>query len=251
MVIAQQLLVVEALRCIGFFGGKGRDHILNQLANELARSGKKIVISHIDKKILPSTGYIIYHKIEQKLHKLIESEIQQNPIIYAGSALEDYFLSGISSRMVKRLLKSKQIDYVLLVFGEEENTSLFTRREIAEILKLDYLEELLYFFQIDKIDLPLSSQLEVKPSEFFKAFPQHQKENTLNHRLIIDYLTDPNNGAFKLFQQEWPVLLLLTDVDDFFLENRAINLARDLYSEKIEYIYQANLKENMVKRIYS
>jgi hypothetical protein len=251
MVIAQQLLVNKAFRCIGFFGGKGRDHILNQFANELARLGKKIVISHIDKKILPSTGYIVYHKLEEKLHKLIEVEIQQHPIIYAGRTLEDYFLSGISSRLVKRLLKSKKVDYVLLVFGEEENTSIFTKRDIAELLKTDYIEELIYFFQIDKIDLPLSSQLTVKPSEFLKAFPQHGKENTLNHSLIIDYLTDPNHGAFKLFQQRWPVLLLLTDVDDFFLENRAINIARDLYSENIEYIYQANLKENMVKRIFS
>ena len=43
--------------------------------------------------------------------------------------------------------------------------------------------------------------------------------------------------------------MIFTDINNIFLENRAINLARDLFSTKIKIMFQANLKENRLKRV--
>jgi len=74
-------------------------------------------------------------------------------------------------------------------------------------------------------------------------------ETLFSQEFIFHYLTDSENGAYPLFQQKWSTFLIFTDINNLLLENRSINLVRDLVSKKIQNIYQANLKDNRLKRI--
>jgi len=88
-------------------------------------------------------------------------------------------------------------------------------------------------------------------TKFLPRFPHYGKDRILSQQLIIEYFTDPRNGILEIFKLKWPVLLVLTDIDNIFLENRVINIARDLYHYNFENIFQANLQESIVKRIIS
>jgi hypothetical protein len=249
MAISQQLLMNPGLKVIGFAGGKGRNYLLNLLAGELVHSGKKVVISNIGKDVLAPSGHILYNKDESKLLKVIKKEILNNPLIYAGTELKDYMISGISNDTINELKASSICDHLLLILGNEEKRTLFSKREISSISHSQFLDEFIYCFQLDLIDQPLNSNIVNRPDELFKRFPQHKSNASFNQELIVDYLSDKKNGALRLFQQEWPTFLIFTDINNVFLENRTINLTRDLVNSAIDRIYWANLKENMIIRI--
>jgi hypothetical protein len=249
MAISQQLLTDQNIKVVGFTGGKGRNYILNLIAMELANTGKKVVISNIGKDVLPPSGYIVYNKDEAKLLKQIKKEISSQPIIYAGKELNDYLITGINRTSISKLRTQKICDYIFLILGDEEKRTLFTKKEIASLSQMKFLDELIYCFQIDYIDQPLSANIVQNPDELLKRFPEYREKTVFTQELMVKYLLDEKNGALTLFKQQWPTYLIFTDITNVFLENRAINLSRDLLNSKIERIYRANLKDNMIVRI--
>ena len=249
MAILDQILYNKATRIIGFTGGKGRNYLLNQLASELAHNGKTVIISNIEKDILPPSGKIIYKQDENKLLSEVKKEIKKHPIIYTGRGIEDHFVTGLKLSGIRKLISEKLSDYLLLLLGNEKKYSLLDKKDIEKLCKLRLIDQLVYCFQLELIDQQLNHSQFPNSPEIIKRFPQHKTENLFSQEFISDYLTHKENGAYQLFLQKWPTFLIFTDINNVFLENRSINLARDLLSKKIKIIFQANLKENRLKRI--
>jgi len=249
MAVSQQLLLNPDFKVIGFTGGKGRNYLLNLLAAELVHTGKKVIISNIGKDVLAPSGHILYQKNESKLLKEIKKEISKHPLIYAGTELKDYMISGISYKVITELKSSSICDHLLLILGNEEKRTIFSKREISSISQMNFLDELVYCFQLDLIDQPLDTNIVSRPDELLKRFPKYKTRKSLHQDLIINYLSDEKNGAVRLFQQKWPAFLIFTDINNVFLENRSINLTRDLVDSPIDRIYRANLKDNMIIRM--
>ncbi len=249
MAFLQQLIDDGNEQIIGILGGKGRNVIINQIASEAGLQKKRVVITHIEGDILPPSGHIVLEKNEKELLSRIEREFNKNPIIYAGTAVNDHFISAVSEQFIDSLQKSSVADLVLLILGDGGSKSILVPKEISGIAGLSYLDRLIYCFQFDLIDQPISQEIVRNPENFLKKFPRYQEEKNVLPELIVDYLTDKKNGAFRLFKQKWPAVLILTDINNILLENRSIGLARDLAARGIEHIFQANLKENLVKRV--
>jgi hypothetical protein len=250
MALLQQLPEIENAKVVGFIGGTGRNYFVNQIASELVHQQKKVVITHLVKDILAPSGHIIFDPDEKKLFGKIEKAVTKHPVIYAGSNLDDHFVTGVHRPFISDLVNSKKIDFILLIMGNENETSLFSKTELTSICKISILDQLIYCFQLDLIDQPITTQHAHKPQDIFKNFPKYRHEKVFTQDFIFDYLTSPGIGALSLFKQKWPVFLIFTDINNIFLENRCINIARDLSSRGISHILQANLKENLVKRIF-
>jgi hypothetical protein len=251
MPISQQLIENKEIRFVGFVGGKGRSHLINEVASGLAHSGKKIVLTNIERDILPPSGHIIFQKDHNKLLKQVEQELKVNPIIYAGRELEDHFVVGVDSSMIEKLAGSKRIDYLFLIMGNAKPESFLSPGEVTEITQYLPLEELIYCFQFDMIDQMLGEQEIAEVGQFLNTFIEFKPEKAVSYELLLKYFTDSQYGAYNLFQQKWSTHLIFTDINNPLLENRCINFARDLQAHNINHIWQANLKENMIKRISS
>jgi len=249
MAIIDQILENKNSRVIGFIGGKGRNFLLNQLASEIAHAGHKVIITNIEKDILPPSGKIIYHKDEKLLLSDIKKAIKTNPILYVGKEIQDHFVRGLTLSGIRKLKSEHAQDYLLLLLGNEKKYSLLSRKDITKICKLSLLDQLIYCFQLDLIDQPLDHSKMGNALEIVEHFPQFKNDNLFSQDFIFSYLTDAENGAYHLFQQKWPTSLIFTDINNLLLENRSINLVRDLLSQKIQKIYQSNLKDNRLKRI--
>ena len=128
MAVSKQLLLNSDSKVIGFTGGKGRNYLLNLLAAELVHAGKKVIISNIGKDVLAPSGHILYKKDESKLLKEIKKEISDHPLIYAGTELKDYMISGISREVIIEIKSSSICDHLLLILGNEEKRTLFSKR---------------------------------------------------------------------------------------------------------------------------
>ncbi len=250
MALLQQLPEIENVKVVGFIGGKGRNYFVNQIASESAHVNKRVVITYLGRDILAPSGHIIFDSDEKKLFEKIEKGISRHPVIYAGRALEDHFVTGVHRSLISDMIKSKKIDLILLILGNENETSLFPKKEIMSICKNSFLDQMIYCFQLDLVDQPITNQMAVNSKEILKNFPKYTKEGVLSQDFIFDYLTSPDMGVYNLFKQKWPLFLVFTDINNIFLENRTINIARDLSSREIDNIFQANLKENLVKRIF-
>lgn len=248
MALVQQLFVNPQSRVIGFTGGKGRDYLINQLANELSRAGKRVVVTHLKNELLPVTGYIVYDDPENLLVR-IESEIDTHPLIYAGREVKDHFITGITMTMARKIAGSKKVDFLLFIVGTMEKYSIYSRNRLNQLGKLALIDQLIYCFQMDWIDQVAGWDMVENYAEFSKEFAAFNNHKILNQKLMVAYLTDREKGANVLFRQGWPSVLVLTDIDNPFLENRAINLARDLSSHQMPFIFMANLKENLIKKI--
>ncbi|MEJ2049175.1 MAG: hypothetical protein P8Y60_04895, partial [Calditrichota bacterium] len=60
--MVKQLLLNDEFRVIGLLGGKGRNYLTNELAGTLAREGKRVVITHLETQMLPTSGKILFEK---------------------------------------------------------------------------------------------------------------------------------------------------------------------------------------------
>lgn len=249
MPIAQQFTGNDNIHFIGFTGGKGRNHLLNEIASELAHEGKKVVITNVVKDILPPLGHIVFEKDQQKLLKKIERQIKEHSIIYAGQQLEDHFVVGVEPTMIKKLVDSKYVDYLFLILGDSKSISFLTPSEIKEICRYEWLQEVIYCFQFDMIDQVLSDQVLEELAKYLHKFPEFKTDKVISYKLLLRYFTDDQIGAINLFRQKWPTHLVFTDINNVLLENHCINFGRDLQSYHIQHIWQANLKDNIFKRI--
>ena len=249
MSVAQQLIINKSAKIIGITGDKGRNILANQMALELSRSGKNVVLSHVDMKLLPTSGKIIYEKDEDVLIRRLRANIKRNKILYIGSEVRDRFFSGISTNLLEKIKNFSFIDYVILFVGSSEKVSIFSKKEILKISKMTLIDELIYCFRIDCIDTSICPEVVSNVREFAKNFNLESEEDIIKQQVVIDYLTDLKNGSLNLFKQNWPCLLVFTDVDSFRLENRSINISRDLNIPEIKYVFTANLKENLIKKV--
>ncbi len=249
MAILQQLLVNPEAKVIGFTGGRGRDHIANEFASELNRSGKNVLISHLKYDLLPTTGHIVYHDDPDELITLIEDAFKSHSTVYAGRGMNGHLVQGIQNKAVKKILEQSSVDNLLLIAGKAEKASIFPQKYLSEILKMSFLEELIYVFELDLIDEPLDEQMVENPAEFLDLFAGKERPDVLTQQLIEDYFLDTGKGARKLFRNQYTSVLVFTDVNNALLENRAINLTRNLNAPEFEHIYMANLKENLVKKV--
>lgn len=249
MALLQQLVDEDSNKIVGILGGKGRNILINQLAMEAANHKKRVIITHINGHILPPSGHISYNADENKLIGQIKREFDNEPVIYAAKSLDDHFVRGVSTDFVQRLKNLPGLDIIFLILGNASRLSILARKDISRIIGLNFLDRLIYCFQFDLINQPLNQEVVKDPDAFLKNFPRYKSEKIFHQDMMTDYLTDSKNGAFRLFQQKWPVLLVLTDINNVLLENRCIALARDLSAKGIEHIFQANLKDNIVKRI--
>ncbi len=249
MALVKQLLLNKEFKVIGLLGGKGRNYLANELAGELARDGKHVVITHLEAQMLPTSGQIVFDKNKNNLLKKINSEIKKNPIIYAGLNLTEHLMDGIEPDMVKKVVGLENVDYLVLILGTNDKVSIFTKKQIAAYSKLSFLDQMIYCFQLDYIDSAFSDGFISNEKDFLKQFPQYQQNPVVRYELIVEYLNDEKNGAKKLFQQKWPCVLVFTDITNLLLENKVINLSRDLFTRNFENLYQANFRENIIKPV--
>ena len=249
MSLVKQLLLNEEFRVIGLLGGKGRNYLTNELAGELAREGKRVVITHLEAQMLPTSGKILFEKNKDNLLKKINTEIKKNPIIYTGLNLEEHLMVGIEPAMVKKIVGLENVDYVLLILGTNDKVSIFTKKQVSVYSKLSFLDQMIYCFQLDYIDGAFTGGFMADKKDFLKYFPKYQKNQVVRHELIVDYLSDDENGINKLFHQTWPCILVFTDITNLLLENKVINLSRDLFSQNFTHLYQANFRENIIKPV--
>ncbi len=249
MTSVQQLLVSDEVRVIGFAGGKGRDYLSNRMASELSRSGKTVVISSLGGQMMAPAGYIVAEDEEEALLAGIQAAVRENPLIFAGRGSTESFVKGITSSLAKKIARLPEIDYLFLIVGTAEERSLLSSKTLSGICKLNYLDELIFCFQIDNIEQPLNST-DVNPGEnFFRDFPALKKFRNFDQQFIRKYLSIREGGILCLFQQKWPAVLVFTDINNVLLENHAINLTRDLFTPKIRPVYLANLKEDLIKKV--
>ena len=61
MSIDNQLLLNDETKILGFVGGMGRDYLADALSTALIRVNKKVVLSHIKKKMVPRLGSLLHH----------------------------------------------------------------------------------------------------------------------------------------------------------------------------------------------
>jgi len=249
MSLAESLFLSSGMKVIGLAGGKGRNYFANQIATDFARSGKKVVIAQFGRKTLPLAGQIISAENGNRLLREVEAALEKEPVVYAAQGLSDNIATGVEIATLQKMSQIKLIDQILLIVGPAEEYSVLTKKSISDVLKVKLVDQLIYFFQIDKIDQPFDENCIENIPVIKKVMSQKRKSDRFNHQFIISYLTQPESGALKIFRQRYPALLLLTDVNSILLENKALNLARNLFAKNIENIFLANLKENFVKKV--
>jgi len=245
----EQFILNPDIKTLGFVGGKGRNYIVNEIADFFKRSGFRVAVSHLGSEMLPLFGKIVQFNEEAELFTKVKEAFKENSIIYIGKEENQGFLKGIDLTIASKLSQSELIDYNLLILGPPGEFSIIPIKYINEICEISFLDQLVYCYQIDKIGKSFDKNFILDRESFNTNFPEFAQAQTINHQLIIKYLTSKAKGIFKFFQQNWPTALVFTDVNSVILENNAINLARELFTRKIHHIFLANLRENLIKRI--
>lgn len=245
-----QLLEIDAnARVIGFTGGSGRNYLLEQLASDLARRGKRIIVSHLQGKLLPITGEIICREDPAELIEEARAKSQPGSVLCLGKRMEQHFAQSPDKRFFQRLIKENFYDYLFIVLGAMGSYSFISEKSIRQLKRILFLDRLIYTMPIDLLDQVISDENVENLKEFSALFVGTAAPIVVTPTLIAEYLTSGKLPWKEIFLGKMPVDFVLTNVNNVLLENRAINLARELEARGISLIYTANFKDNLIKRI--
>ncbi|RMF59808.1 MAG: hypothetical protein D6748_05500, partial [Calditrichaeota bacterium] len=129
------------------------------------------------------------------------------------------------------------------------NSSLLNSpEEIQELIKHDIWDEVVFYFPMEYIDHPLTDGLQKPLKKFRRKYPDLK---ILAHDLVIDYFVDSRRGIGKLFHRKKETILFLGSVNSTYRENRAIQLANDLYEKGIQHIVLGDVDTNTIIKVYS
>lgn len=248
MALAKTLLTDSNMRVIGLMGGKGRDFLATEIASELQKSDKKVVVAHQFPKILPLFAPVVCEKTPAKLKKSVWEHLQEGEAVFVGCELKEDMASGIKDSQLQTLYEMAEIDYLILLLGSPETHSFQLESHFQNVVKNKYLDVLFYVFQATAISEKEVKRLADPAMEWLNRLGD-AADKPLEINLALDYLKNLPGACAQLKQADFPIELILTDVNGILAENKALNLSRELAGSFYRNIFLADLKEAQIKKV--
>ncbi|GAB4327039.1 MAG: hypothetical protein Kow0037_00310 [Calditrichia bacterium] len=248
MALTKTLLNDSEARVIGLMGGKGRDFLATEIASELQKAGKTVVVTHQFPKTLPLFAPVVCEKTPAKLKNCVSRHLQEGEAVFVGCEMKDDMASGIKDSQLKALLELENLDYLLLLLGSPETHSLQAEKHFRIAAENKFLDLMFYVFQATAISEKEINRVADPGMEWLKKLGD-AAEKPLEINLALEYLSENPETCARLKEAEYPVELILTDVNGILAENIALNLARELASFFYRNIYLADLKETQIKKV--
>ncbi len=249
MRLIEDLLVSPKDRCLAFAGDQNRQYLIEWVAEELARLGKRVVVTHPRELLLPSTGHIVIERNFEALQKEFSRRLTDQTVIYLGKGISDNQVKGLSEKEIEKIKSFNQVDFLLVDVPGRTSSALLTREEIEQLANWEFIDNLVYCIALEQMDSEISEVRIRHPQELLEDFPSLFVDGILTQESFIRYLTDDQRGLMKLFRQCKHYVIILSIGEQLVMENRGISFARELSQFNLKPVYLANLRENLFKRI--
>ena len=249
MRLIDDLITDPKTKCFAFVGDQNRQYLIEWFAEELDRLGKKVVVTHPDGAMLPSTGRIVIEGNFEALQKELLRNLNTESIVYLGKGLSDNRVKGLTEKEIEKISLKKEFDFLLVDVPALTGSALLTRQQIQQLYNWKFVDSLIYCIALEQVDRETSGGQMLHHQKLLDDFPTLLSDGVLTQEKFVRYLTDEQNGLMKLFRKFEHYVIVLSAGEKLVMENRAISFARELSQFDLKPIYLANLKENLFKRI--
>jgi hypothetical protein len=222
-------LIKESDKIVYFIGGGGKSNLMFLLASDSIKLNKKIIITSLFPFLTPLESSLILTKDITSCKQHIASELDKKGLIYLGKSYEKAYIDGFTRQEIKKIITTINFDHLLIESDSVAGRSLSDYRAVGTIAA----------GKIDRVVIVLGSD----------AFNQAKNDSWL---LTNDTFWENRQVLAPIHLAAWlrkhpvikriqknkiPITFFINKVENIFVENLSIPLAKNLMLSGIERVF--------------
>lgn len=228
-------LDIKKKQVISFVGGGGKTTTIFQLARELSKENKKMLISTTTKVFNPNKEEYDYYFLKDIDIDFLPLE---GSITILGEFVKDKKLIGVTPEKIDEILDRNIFDFILIEADGSNRKSIKAPGAYEPIIP-SKTELTVGVIGLDCFNKPINENTVHRP-ELLKMISGNEHLDRIDEDLIVNLVLD-KNGIFKDSRGE--KLLLLNKADDSKIINSGKNIVKKLKTEKFTKVILGDIKK--------
>jgi len=213
---------------IAFIGGGGKTVLIQRIVKDCQSLGKKVVILSLQPFITPPDSKVLISSTLKNISLLLEKELKKTKIIYIGKKIQNNMVVNFSLTEMKRHLKGLPGDHVFVEADEVNGCSLSGYKKVS----LSLLQQMDRYINI----LGADAFNQIKNRHWLESEDTFWKSKRILLPMDIAAWYKSSNLFNKLFHLSIPATFFINKVENIYIENIAIPLAKSFKMNGVERV---------------
>jgi probable selenium-dependent hydroxylase accessory protein YqeC len=220
--------ISENDKVVAFIGGGGKTTLIQRLSKDCISIGKKVVILSLHSFIAPLEANIVVTNDHSLLKKQISREFKKSRFIYLGKDYQKGVVTNFNLTEVKRILSDIPCDHVFIEadFTNGRSISGYTREHPSLFPMINRFVNIL---GADALNQAINSNWIAHQDDFWES----KKVLT---PIDIAFWIQSSPYFLKLVERSFPTTFFINKVENIYIENLAILLAKRIKLMGIERV---------------
>jgi hypothetical protein len=205
-------------RNVAFIGGGGKTVLIQRIARDCKSLGKKVIILSLQRFLTPLDAKIFISSDLKNIAKPLEKELKKDSIIYLGKKIQNNEVINFSLAEIKKHLKDLPGDHIFIEADEVNGCSLSGYKQVSFSL-LQQMDRYINVLGSDAFN-------QIKNRHWLESEDAFWKSKRVLLPMDIAAWYKASNLFSKLFQSSIPATFFINKVENIYIENMAIPLAK-------------------------
>jgi hypothetical protein len=222
-------LIDESNKVVHFIGGGGKSNLMYRLASDGIKLNKKIIITSIYPFLTPMESALVLTKDIIACKQHIIDELHHNGVIYLGKGYEKTFIAGFNRQEIKKIMNAIAFDHLLIESDFAGGRSISDYHAVGNLSKSN----------IDRVIAVLGSDAfnQAKNDSWLKTNDLFWKNHQVLAPIHIAAWVRQHPVIQKIQKSKIPITFFINKVENIFVENLSIPLAKNLRLSGIERVF--------------
>jgi hypothetical protein len=222
-------LINQQNKVIHFIGGGGKSTLMHRIACEGIKNNKKIIITSLYPFLTPLDSSIVLIKdlVSSKQH--VSKELQKYGLLYLGKGYEKAYISGFSKQDIEKIINTIAFDHIFI------ESDCVAGRSLSDFQAVKHISN----YKIDRIFNVIGSDAfnQAKTDSWLKTKDIFWNDKPVLAPLHIAAWLKNHQRITKITKQAIPITYFINKVENIYIENLTIPLAKNLKLSGIDRVF--------------
>jgi hypothetical protein len=213
---------------IAFIGGGGKTVLIQRIVKDCQSIGKKVIIISLQPFMTPLDAKVFIASSLQNISQQLKKELKKDKIIYIGKKIENNTMVNFSLTEIKKHLNSLPCDHVFIEADEVNGCSLSGYKKVS----LSLLQQMDRYINI----LGADAFNQIKNRHWLESEDAFWRAKRILLPMDIAAWYKSSTLFNKLFHLAIPATFFINKVENIYIENIAIPLAKSFKMNGVERV---------------
>ncbi len=218
----------EEEKYIAFIGGGGKTALIQRIAKDCKSLGKNVIILSLQPFITPAEANVFISSSLQNIDHQLINEFKKTRILYIGKKIQNNAVGNFSLAEIKKNLKNLPGDHIFIEADEVNGCSLSGYKNISQLL-LQQMDRYINIIGADAFN-------QIKNRHWLESEDTFWQSKRILLPMDIAAWYKSSSLFNKLFHLSIPATFFINKVENIYIENMAIPLAKSFKMNGVERV---------------